>query len=171
MKVLVVDDQAEVRDTTAALIAALGEQPLVAADAEAAIELALEHLPDIVLLDIHMPGVDGFRAARILRREMGSRSWLCALTGAPVDMASASESGFDGVLSKPLGDASLKALFAEFRTLRRGERAPGSAAPDIRLAPARPAWPGNFDASGANRPDRDSTPPASESPDVLLHWE
>ncbi len=68
MRILIVDDEAPARERLAQQVADLGEHEVVAGarDGDEAIRLAREHRPDVVLMDIRMPGTDGVAAARVL---------------------------------------------------------------------------------------------------------
>jgi CheY-like chemotaxis protein len=66
LAVLLVDDDPVNRDVGAALLHRLGHRPTVAADGEAAVALARSASFDAVLMDLHMPGIDGYEAARLI---------------------------------------------------------------------------------------------------------
>lgn len=101
--VLVVEDDAETRAfLQIALCEELGLAVTVARDGVAALERARRHEPALVLLDIHLPAIDGYAVARQLRADpRTSESWLIALTGrgSPHHAAAA---GFDEFLDKPI---------------------------------------------------------------------
>ncbi len=103
-RVLVVDDNADAVTTMAMLVESLGGTAETAYDGETAVALALEFRPDIVLLDIGMPGIDGYETCRRLRAAMGSEVVLVALTGwsQPQDRDDAMRAGFDEHLTKPV---------------------------------------------------------------------
>jgi DNA-binding response OmpR family regulator len=101
--VLVVDDNVDAADTLQTFLQIEGFQVFVAYDGEAAVEAAQRERPDIVLMDIGMPKMDGYEAARLIRaRAAGSR--LVALTGWGQDMdrKKAELAGFDCHLVKPV---------------------------------------------------------------------
>jgi CheY-like chemotaxis protein len=115
--VLLVDDEAVVRDATSRLLRAVGCQVVSAASGEE----ALEHLhqgepPELALIDLTMPGMDGLaclEALRVLRP--GLPALLTSGFGQDGRVQTALESGFDGFLQKPfdrgeLTDAILRAL-------------------------------------------------------------
>src|SRR5438093_1362764 len=77
--VLVVDDDRECAGSLALLLRVWGHRVLEAYDGWAALGLALGHTPDLVLLDLGIPGLDGHEVARRLREQPGTRVW--ALTG------------------------------------------------------------------------------------------
>jgi CheY-like chemotaxis protein len=68
-KVLVVDDEQEIRDLLANFLSTEGYEVIVAANGEEAIELAKRENPQLILLDIEMPGVDGIETCKRLKAE------------------------------------------------------------------------------------------------------
>ena len=99
----------------AALLRILGHEVEVAYDGEAALEKAREFRPEIVLLDLGMPGMDGFEVARQLRATSGAPGLrLIALTGygQPNDRQRALDVGFDEHLVKPVDPARLLEVIA-----------------------------------------------------------
>jgi CheY-like chemotaxis protein len=106
LRILVVDDNHDSAATLAALLRAIGHTVVEAYDGRAATALAAEFEPDLVLLDLQMPGMDGFDVIRELRARQrhGARSFVIALTGYG-DAAyreATTEEGFDAHLQKPL---------------------------------------------------------------------
>lgn len=97
-----------------------GAETAIAPDGLQALALAETFLPDVVLMDISMPQMNGYEAARRLRKQPWGKSIvLIALTGwgRPADIEAAKQSGFDGHLLKPVAAEALIALITE---LRRG---------------------------------------------------
>jgi CheY-like chemotaxis protein len=111
-RVLVVDDDAGVRDALGELLQLCGHEVNVAADGLAAVEAACRGRPDVVVLDLGIPGIDGLEVARRIRAELGSAPLLVAVTGAvrPEDEASARAAGCDRFLAKPVDVDALEAL-------------------------------------------------------------
>jgi two-component system, chemotaxis family, CheB/CheR fusion protein len=104
-RVLVVDDNLDAAEGLAMLLTLKGHQVSTAYDGLGAIERARELQPDVVLLDIGLPNLDGFEVARRLRKEHGERPMLLvALTGygQERDRVRAREAGFDHHLLKPV---------------------------------------------------------------------
>jgi PAS domain S-box-containing protein len=116
-RVVVIDDNADAADTLALLIEASGGQCRVAYDGEAGVREVLEFQPDVVLLDIGMPGIDGYETCRRIRRERGSSPLIVALTGwgQARDKERALHAGFDLHLTKPASPATLRQLLANPR--------------------------------------------------------
>ena len=104
-RVLVVDDNLDAAEGLAMLLALKGHQVSTAYDGQRAIERARELAPDVVLLDIGLPRLDGFEVARRLREEHPGRPMLLvALTGygQERDRLRARQAGFDHHLLKPV---------------------------------------------------------------------
>ncbi len=95
MLVLVVDDEKAVRETLAYSLENAGYNVLKAVNGEEAITIAQNRQPDIILLDVKMPGLTGFETARILRTDEKTKSIpILFLTGEAKDVASM-ETGFE----------------------------------------------------------------------------
>jgi signal transduction histidine kinase len=112
-RVLIVDDSVDSAEGLARLLARSGHEIAVAHDGEQALERAREHSPDAILLDIGMPGMDGFEVVRHLKAEPScADSVIIAVTGygQPEDRRRAREAGFDHLLVKPVDVEELKAL-------------------------------------------------------------
>jgi signal transduction histidine kinase len=102
-KILVVDDNTDAADTLEALLSIEGFTVAVAYDGRAAVEAVRDKRPDVVLMDIGMPKMDGYEAARKIREaDTGVR--LIALTGwgQALDKKKSEEAGFDQHFVKPV---------------------------------------------------------------------
>jgi signal transduction histidine kinase/ActR/RegA family two-component response regulator len=121
-RVLVVDDNRDGAESMAALIQMMGADVRIAHDGPQALHLAQAQLPDLILLDIGLPGIDGYETARRLRRLPGLQARLVALTGygAAQDRERAMSAGFDEHLVKPLAPAALQALLLQLAASLRG---------------------------------------------------
>jgi CheY-like chemotaxis protein len=110
--VVVVDDDADSRDVVQALLEMDGYAVTTAPDAESALKAVTEHKPLCVLLDLHMPRVDGFELARRLRQAHGANLVLIVLTASAsaVDHRDAEIAGVDYVMQKPLDVALLRRM-------------------------------------------------------------
>jgi signal transduction histidine kinase/ActR/RegA family two-component response regulator len=111
-RVLVVDDNVDAADSLAEVLKALGHQVEVAHEGTAALAAASNRPPEVVLLDLGLPGMDGYEVARRLRTaHPGDSIRLIALTGygQEADRARARQAGFDVYLVKP---ADLDGLLA-----------------------------------------------------------
>jgi CheY-like chemotaxis protein len=121
LRVLVVDDNADAAESLASLLELSGHQTRVANDGEQALRIAHEFHPEIVFLDIGMPGKDGYEVARELRDAADTRDVvLVALTGwgAKDDRARTRHAGFDHHLTKPAGLAAVDGLLAQLTAAR-----------------------------------------------------
>jgi PAS domain S-box-containing protein len=114
-RVLVVDDNADSAESMCLLLELWGHQARVARDADQALALALEMRPDLVLLDIGLPVVNGFEVARRMRaRPELARTTLVAMTGYghEDDRQRSREAGFVAHLVKPVATAELQGVLA-----------------------------------------------------------
>ncbi|HEX6984029.1 MAG TPA: ATP-binding protein, partial [Planctomycetaceae bacterium] len=121
LRILVVDDNRAAADLLGKIVRMLGNEVRTAYDGEQAVKAAAEFLPEVVLMDLGMPKMDGYQAAReIRRRPWGEGVFLVALTGwgQEEDRMRTQEAGFDRHLVKPAEPAALRALFDEVRSVR-----------------------------------------------------
>jgi signal transduction histidine kinase/CheY-like chemotaxis protein len=102
--ILLVDDNIDARDTLAFAFGALGHQVTTAADAFEALDRTDASRPDVAVLDIGLPGIDGYELADRLRQRDGPGLTLIAVTGygQPEDKARALTAGFDAHFVKPV---------------------------------------------------------------------
>jgi CheY-like chemotaxis protein len=110
-KVLVVDDSHDTALMLAKQVELSGHETRVAHDGAEALRLAEQFRPDTAILDIGLPGLDGYELARRLRAEpWGERMVLLAATGwgQPEDRRRSREAGFDDHLVKPVAASELK---------------------------------------------------------------
>lgn len=118
LRVLVVDDNRDLADTTAMIIRRLGYEPHTRYGSAEAI-LAAEHLqPDALILDIGMPGMDGYETCQQIRRQpWGKGLFIIALTGygQEEDKRRSEEAGFNAHLVKPVDFKALTNLLAMLR--------------------------------------------------------
>ncbi len=118
-RILVVDDNRDAVESLAELLRMSGSEVDVAFDGQAAIERASTFLPEIVLLDIGMPIVDGYKAAKTIRRDANGREMLLiAMTGwgQAEDKKRAMDAGFDAHIVKPVSIDSLLDLFSSIKS-------------------------------------------------------
>ena len=126
MRLLVVDDHPDSGDSLQRLLAISGHEARVAHDGLAAVAEAERFRPDVILLDIGLPRLNGYEACRLIRKQAWGRDViLVAVTGRgeDEDRRRSREAGFDGHLVKPL---ELDALFALLGTLRRTDPTGGA---------------------------------------------
>jgi DNA-binding response OmpR family regulator len=114
-RVLVVDDNHDAADTLARAIAKFGYEAKAAYDGNQAIEESATFLPDMALIDIAMPGLDGYETVSRLRKQRGSAYIIMvAVTGWAGDeyKRKAYDCGFDLYIVKPMSIGTLKELLA-----------------------------------------------------------
>ncbi len=116
-RILIVDDNHDSADMVATLLQLAGHETFTAHDGLAAVEMAARLDPDVILLDIGLPILNGYEAARRIRERQGQRRrpLLIALTGwgQDEDRRRSGEAGFDAHVVKPVDDAALGDLLAE----------------------------------------------------------
>jgi PAS domain S-box-containing protein len=115
-RILIVDDNRDAAATLAMLFKLTGNKTQMAYDGLEAVEAAAEFRPDVVLLDIGLPKLNGYEAARRIREQPWGKSVaLVALTGwgQDEDRRKSSEAGFDSHIVKPVDHAALTKVLAE----------------------------------------------------------
>ena len=122
LKVLVVDDNFDVAQTTGWMVEAIGHEYRLVHESKFAVETARDYRPDAILLDINMPGMDGYAVCRALREQpLLEDTVIIAQTGwgQTKDRASTGESGFDHHLTKPVNIDLLEQMLAGILSARR----------------------------------------------------
>ncbi len=116
-KILVVDDNEAAVEGLATLLRHYKNIVEVAYDGESALLLTERFAPEVIILDIGLPGMDGYEVAQKLRKEKKSSAVLIALTGYGQieDKQKADESGFNYHLTKPVGIADLRAILNQLQ--------------------------------------------------------
>jgi CheY-like chemotaxis protein len=115
LRILVADDNVDAAETLSILLESMGHSVRRVNDGEAAVDAAAGFDPELVLLDIGMPKVNGYEACRRIRAHpAGAARTVVAVTGwgQPQDMERASEAGFDVHMVKPLDMDRLTQLIA-----------------------------------------------------------
>lgn len=128
-RVLVVDDNVPAARLVARLVEKLGCQTTTAYDGPAALDAADACQPDLILLDIGLPKLDGYEVARRLRSRPECRqTLLVALTGygTEEDRRNSAAAGFDDHLVKPVGLDTLQKVLAHPRLRAAAERPPSA---------------------------------------------
>ena len=113
-RILVVDDSLDAAESMAKLLLLAGHEVLVAHDGHKALDLAVREKPAIVLLDIGLPGMDGYEVCRRLRELCPPGTRIIAVTGygQDRDRLRSKEAGFDAHTVKPVDPAELMGLLA-----------------------------------------------------------
>ena len=135
MRVLVVEDYEDGAESLALLLRFYGHEVEVARDGATAIRKAQEKLPNVLLMDIGLPGEDGYAVARRLRPLFAAKPLLVALTGYASDAyrRRSRDEGFDHHLIKPAEPDELLRLLHDHarRAARRGATLDGWAVPRL----------------------------------------
>lgn len=130
LHVLVVDDDSDAADTLCTLLRLWGHDCRAAYNGAAALQVACDYRPDCLVLDIDMPGLDGYILARSVRTEPGlDRAKLVALTihSDEAHVRFSHEAGFDYHLVKPIEHLDIKRLKSLMDTLNELVRLAGKA--------------------------------------------
>ncbi len=120
-RILIADDNPDVADSLAMMLRLMGNEVRSVCDGEQAIEQAVAFAPELILLDIGMPGLDGYEAARRIREQQWDRHLvLVALTGwgQEEDRRRSIDAGFDYHFTKPVDPAVLEKLISQLPQAR-----------------------------------------------------
>jgi PAS domain S-box-containing protein len=116
LRVLVVDDQRDVADAIGMMLESMGHEARVVYDGAAALVAVGAQRPEVMFVDVGMPGITGYELARQIRHDPAlSKTYLVALTGygRDEDRARAVEAGFDVHVTKPLAEPRLREVLAD----------------------------------------------------------
>jgi two-component system, sensor histidine kinase len=120
LRILLVEDDTDAAATMAALLGFYGHDVEIVGDGPNALRMAEIKPPDVVLLDIGLPGMDGYEVARRLRQRRTKRILLIAISGygreAP-ERLSSYEAGIDLHLTKPVPAEELASFLARFQAV------------------------------------------------------
>jgi len=118
-KILVVDDEISLQETLAYNLKKQGYDVETVGDGAEALELAREIKPDLIILDVMLPGLDGFEVCRILRQEMSTPVLMLTARDDEIDRVVGLEVGADDYLAKPF---SMRELIARVKAMLRRVR-------------------------------------------------
>ncbi|MFZ4848514.1 MAG: response regulator [Caldilinea sp.] len=118
-KIVVVEDEPSLVETLAYSLRKQGYTLFTAGDGRRALEVARQQQPDLVVLDVMLPGIDGFEVCRILRREMNVPILMLTARSEEIDKIVGLEVGADDYLTKPF---SMRELVARVKALLRRVR-------------------------------------------------
>ena len=119
-RILVVEDNPDNMLLTVMLLESVGHTVLSAVDAEAGLTLARDERPDLILMDIQLPGMDGLEATALLKRDEATRAIpVIALTALAMkgDEERIRAAGCDGYIAKPMGIQEFLAAVAAYLAL------------------------------------------------------
>lgn len=124
IEVVLVEDNADLRHLTSDLLVALGCNVELAENGRDGVERIIRVNPELALVDIGLPLLDGFGVAREVRRQLGDAPYLVAVTGygRGQDRAHAADAGFDMFVTKPLGADKARDLIQRALGRRRAPR-------------------------------------------------
>jgi len=129
-RILVVEDEPALQDTLSYNLTRQGYQVETAGDGEAALQAARRQLPDLIVLDIMLPVLDGFEVCRILRQEMNTPILFLTARDDEIDRVIGLEMGADDYMTKPFSMRELLArVKAQLRRVRM-MRAEASTTPE-----------------------------------------
>ena len=118
-KILVVDDEVSLQETLAYNLKKQGYEVQTTGDGTEALDLAREMHPDLIILDVMLPGLDGFEICRILRREMSTPVLMLTARDDEIDRVVGLEVGADDYMAKPF---SMRELVARVKAMLRRVR-------------------------------------------------
>jgi len=118
-KILVVDDEISLQETLEYNLKKQGYEVFTSGDGTEGLKLAREIQPDLIILDVMLPGLDGFEICRILRREMTTPVLMLTARDDEIDRVVGLEVGADDYLSKPF---SMRELLARVKAMLRRVR-------------------------------------------------
>ena len=116
-KILVVEDEPNIRGIIVARLVDMGFTVLIAKDGREGLELARKELPDIVLLDIMLPEMDGFKVCRKIKFDVALENIkviICSARGSDADKKLAEQAGADAYIVKPF---DIKRFVEEVKSL------------------------------------------------------
>lgn len=119
MKILVVEDDSVLIETIEYNLKKQGEEVFTAGDGRAALKIARQEKPDLIILDVMLPFLDGFEVCRILRKEMNVPIIMLTAKSDEVDKVVGLEMGADDYMTKPF---SMRELLARVKAMQRRVR-------------------------------------------------
>jgi CheY-like chemotaxis protein len=132
--ILVVEDNEDNLTLFDYILRAYGYAPLLARNGPDGLRLAVEARPEVVLLDIRMPGMDGYEVARLIRQTPGlERTRIAAVTASAMvgDRERIAAAGFDGYIQKPIDLDTFMDALRPFLSDHQGPRASDVSAPSL----------------------------------------
>jgi two-component system, OmpR family, KDP operon response regulator KdpE len=127
-KILVIDDEAQIRRALTSILSARKYVVFTADDGETGLTAAIEHAPDLVILDMALPGLGGLQVCRELRTWFVAPILILSVRGQDTDKIAALDAGADDYITKPF---SAGELLARVRALLRRAGNPASPPPVI----------------------------------------
>jgi DNA-binding response OmpR family regulator len=163
-KILVVEDEISLQETLAYNLTRQGYEVNSVADGNAALQAARSWHPDLVLLDVMLPGIDGFEVCRILRQEMSTPVLMLTARDDEIDRVVGLEVGADDYMIKPFSMRELLArVKAMLRRVRMIREEAGNASTPVPTTPVRLSF-GNLTIQLARREARIEDHPLALKP-------
>ena len=129
--ILIVEDEASVRDVLSTSLPAHGYRVVEAPDGRTALRFASEYAPDLVLLDLQLPDIDGIEVAKGLRAWSGMPIVVLSARGQEAQKVAALDAGADDYVTKPFG---FQELLARIRVALRHAARPAGGGPETSFA-------------------------------------
>lgn len=130
VKILVVDDEEQIRRAVKSILTARHYQVLLATQGDEALDLAAQHNPELIILDLTMPGMSGLEVCKALRGWYTGPILILSVRGSEADKVSALDLGADDYLTKPFSTGE---LLARIRALLRRAGMQDTPPPMIRV--------------------------------------
>ena len=151
-KILIVEDEQTLQETLAYNLKRQGYEVGTAGDGTLALDLARRDRPDLIILDIMLPGIDGFEVCRVLRQEMNTPVLMLTARDDEIDRVVGLEVGADDYMTKPFSMRELMArVKAMLRRVRMMREEMTQAAPQPAAAPVQSLVFGNLTLDLARR--------------------
>jgi CheY-like chemotaxis protein len=164
--ILIVEDNDDSREVFEMLLASFGHRVATAADGPSGVREASALAPDVVFIDIGLPGLDGYGVARRVRAALGTAVYLIAVTGygQPDDRRRAPEAGFDLHLTKPIDVRAVARMLARPSLRGEGRERCGDAGATRNLADDEGDGDGHDGAASASTRQAEAIEPSLASP-------
>jgi CheY-like chemotaxis protein len=139
-RILIIDDNRDAAETMARLLEVFGHDVRIAFDGDQAMEIARRQRPDYVLLDLGLPGMDGYEIARRLRRELTEPTVIIAVTGygQEEDRRRCREAGIDHHRLKPIDLTDLLSLLSTAHPVAGRAAGSGTEKGQVSASPTSP---------------------------------
>lgn len=123
-KILVVDDHADIREIMRLTLDRMGYEVIVASDGQEAVDKTVEHLPDLIFMDLAMPILDGVQAVAAIRRDksLPNMPIICVTAYGNGYISLARAVGVDEILTKPIDFNNLHHVVEHYLTAPRPDR-------------------------------------------------
>lgn len=166
--ILVVDDESRIREVVSYALSREGYRVSAAGDGQQALDIAAQDAPDLVVLDVMLPEIDGLEVCRRLRRSSAVPVLFLSARGEEVDRIVGLELGGDDYLTKPF---SPRELVARVRAVLRRFEGSAQAGGQPRPAEARPATPPRAEPAAGSKDDSAGQRPGLSHGTIQIDFE